>query len=96
MPTTLARTNITHTPRVQRLLDIAKTQWPEERPSVQMINLMETGATKITETDEDAEFKARLAELDRRAAEFHAKYQLTFPDNYLNDLRSEWDREWDQ
>ena len=62
---------------------------------MQMINLMETGASKITETDEDAEFEARLAEEERRAARFAAKYNLRFPDNYIEELKSEWDREWD-
>lgn len=69
MPTTLKRTNITHTPRVERLLNVAAKQWPDEPPREQIIRLMEEGAEKVEE--DDAQWRANVeAFLDRQRRYF--------------------------
>ena len=41
MPTTLQRTNITHVPRVQHILDVGRQLYPDASPAAILINLAE-------------------------------------------------------
>jgi hypothetical protein len=47
MPTTLPRTNITHTPRIQRALDVASRRWPNEPDGKLLVRLVTLGAEAI-------------------------------------------------
>lgn len=91
MPTTLDRTNITHTPQVQHLLDIASTRWPGATRRALMINLMEAGAGTITTNDPDSRHQAHANALERLAAEIDADYGHCYEDTYLEQVRAGWD-----
>jgi len=91
MPTTLDRTNITHTAQVRHLLDVAGTQWPDETPRSRMINLMRLGADVVTSRVPAAAAQARLAGLERLAAEIDADYGCQYEENYLDEVRAGWD-----
>jgi hypothetical protein len=41
MPTTLTRTQITHVPRVQRIIDAGRQWYPDATPAAILINLAE-------------------------------------------------------
>jgi len=54
MPTTLPRTYITHTPQVQRALEVARRRWPNEsRDSALIANLLEVGQRNTAEEMND-------------------------------------------
>lgn len=47
MPTTLPRTQITHVPRVQRILDIGSSRWPDKSASAILIELAEERVNEL-------------------------------------------------
>ncbi|MCL2594702.1 MAG: hypothetical protein FWD83_04190 [Promicromonosporaceae bacterium] len=49
MPTTLPRSAVTHTPRIQHALAVAAARWPEAagKPGVLLANLAVEGAQRI-------------------------------------------------
>ncbi|MCL1899066.1 MAG: hypothetical protein FWG11_00835 [Promicromonosporaceae bacterium] len=50
MPTTLPRTQVTHTPDVERALQVAHTRWPDEsRASVLIARLAAEGADVVAQ-----------------------------------------------
>jgi hypothetical protein len=89
MPTTLPRTLVTHTPPVQRALDIAARRWPGEKPGALIGHLISEGAHAV-EQAEDADIQARRAQARALAEEFARDFGSTFPDNYLAELREGW------
>lgn len=91
MPTVHKRTYITHTPRVQHLLDVASARWPEASPLTLMVNLMATGAEAVEQSLPDAAIKARTTALERLANEIDADYGHLYTENYLDEVRSGWE-----
>jgi len=91
MPTTLDRTNITHTPQVRHLLDVAGTRWPGASPRALMINLMEVGADTVAGSHPDTRGRARASALERLAAEIDADYGHWYEDTYLEEVRAGWE-----
>ena len=47
MPTTLPRTNITHVPRVERILDLGRRRWPDKSAKDILVDLAEERAIQI-------------------------------------------------
>lgn len=86
MPTKNRRTNITHTPRVQHALDVARTRWPsEDRESALLLNLLEAGAKAIEVSDEFAA-ERRVA----RIREVAGTQTGLYGPGYLDELREGW------
>jgi len=48
MPTTLPRTQITHVPRVQRILEIGQARYPDAPAGTILVNLAEERANELT------------------------------------------------
>ena len=90
MPTTLERTTLTHTPRVQHLLDAARSRWPNERPAQLLINLAELGAEAVEQTDPSAITRTRREQLAQFAAETYESYGRAYDENYLVEVRRGW------
>ena len=81
MPTTLPRTNLTHTPPIRAALTRAALRWPDDpSPTVLLTRIAEDWMAADRDGDELA--------VDATAG----KYSGVFAPGYLDDLRSEWDR----
>ncbi|MCL2735952.1 MAG: hypothetical protein FWD75_04875 [Propionibacteriaceae bacterium] len=91
MPTSLERTNITHTPQVRHLLDLANVQWPDQTARVLMLNLMEAGAQALVSANPDAEQPAYERALARLAEQIDADYGNQYTDTYLDEVRAGWE-----
>ena len=85
VPTTLPRTQITHTPQVRHALRIAAQEWPEaaNRPGVLLTRLATKAADEL-EKNQDAVWEARLARREAVAGKFAGMY----PEGYLEELRA--------
>ncbi|MCL2594254.1 MAG: hypothetical protein FWD83_01850 [Promicromonosporaceae bacterium] len=90
MPTTLERTTITHTPRVQHLLDAARSRWPDERSAQLLINLAELGAQAVEQHDPTAATRIRREQLKQFATETYEAYGHAYDENYLAEVREGW------
>lgn len=88
MPTTRPRHAITETPEITRALELARRRWPalSDSPSRLLRQLIEAGAETIVEPSEESEIEQRLAAARRLAGSLTG----TFPEGYLEELRSEW------
>ncbi|GAA2065184.1 MULTISPECIES: hypothetical protein [Leifsonia] len=84
MPTQLARTQITHTPHVQRALDTAREQWSDDTDGKLLVHLIELGEQALRES-RSRQIDDRLAELDRISARYS---DLTFES--LDSIREGW------
>lgn len=51
MPTKLRRTQITHVPRVQRVLDVGKAYYPDASPAEILVTLAEERAEQLATAD---------------------------------------------
>jgi len=91
MPTTLERTNITHTAQVRHLLDVADVKWPDEPPRVLMLNLMQAGADAVAIETPGVDRLARVRALERLADEIDADYGSQYTDTYLAEVRAGWE-----
>ncbi|PRI10004.1 hypothetical protein [Leucobacter massiliensis] len=89
MPTTLPRTQLTHTPEVQRALKIAARRWPGEKPSTLMQRLLEEGARAV-EVDLAEQREERRVRIDEAFEEL-TELELRYPPDYLKRLREEWE-----
>ena len=69
MPTQLQRTQVTHTPVVERALEAAREQWPDETDGKLLLHLIEAGERQLRE-QRGEEITQRLAALDRIAARY--------------------------
>ena len=87
MPTTLPRTQITHTPPVHHALDVAAREWPQERnkPGVLLVNLVVKAASDL-EAQQAQRRRARQARLRAVAGRFPGLY----PPQYLDEIRQGW------
>lgn len=85
MPTTKPRYAITETEEVAEALRFAALKWPDdrERPSRLILRLVAEGGKAIS-----PEIEARRARRLAAIEDFVGAYN--YPDNYLEDLRSEW------
>lgn len=85
MPTARPRYAITETPAITRALDRARVVWPEDsaRPSRLLLRLIEAGE-QVVSLDAERERKRMLRVIDEYAGSF------SYPEGYLEDLRSEW------
>lgn len=86
MPTHLPRTQVTHTARVQRALEVAGAQWPDERPAALLLHLIDRGARSLEQEARQAD-----ATHQRRVAELAGAYSDDFDPELLTALRREWD-----
>ena len=85
MPTTLPRTNITHTPAVQRALAMAERRWPGDSPRVLLTNIA-TEWTAQMESIGTRRREERQARIRAGAGSVHGVYD---PD-YLTEIREGW------
>ncbi|MET3567700.1 MULTISPECIES: hypothetical protein [unclassified Leifsonia] len=69
MPTTLLRTQVTHTPSVAHALEAARERWPGESDSKLLLHLVELGE-HVLRADQRKQADDRLAELDRISARY--------------------------
>jgi len=83
VPTTLKRTNVTHTAPVRRALGIATKRWPDESDSALFSHIAGEWADQqenVMDVDIKTAARRRLAG-SRTGA---------YPPDYLDNLRSEW------
>ncbi|MET9327541.1 hypothetical protein [Tsukamurella sp. NPDC003166] len=87
MPTTRPRHAITETPEIAHALEVARRRWPThaDSPSRLLRELIAAGADAVDESTE-SEIERRVAVANRLAGSMTG----TFPDGYLEELRSEW------
>ena len=85
MPTTLRRTQITHTPEVRHALEIAARRWPNESESGRI-------AHAIAEWAEQADQRrhAEIAQRQALARELSGKYTGVWGSNALAELAEDW------
>ncbi|WP_431218188.1 hypothetical protein [Leifsonia xyli] len=69
MPTTLHRTQVTHTPAVTRALEIARETWHDEPDGRLLLHLIEAGAQSIRE-ERARQIDERRAEIERMSAKY--------------------------
>ena len=86
MPTSLPRTQVTHTEAVRHALEVAAQRWPGQKTSALLTHLIEEGA-RVIEGDERAEHLKRQAKLDSIIQNYGAMYNP----GYLDELRDGWD-----
>ena len=84
MPTQLLRTQVTHTPQVERALGTARERWHDESDSKLLLHLIEAGERSIRE-ERAREITERRAALDRMSA----KYAGVFTES-LSSIREGW------
>jgi hypothetical protein len=85
MPTTLPRTQVTHTEPVRRALEAAAERWPGLTPQRLMVRLIEEGATSLAR-DQAQE----AAEHRRRVESLAGRYRGAYGPDYLDKLREDW------
>jgi len=87
VPTSLKRTNVTHTPPVQAALRIAAAHWPEKAnsDSALLTELALKGASDL-----QREQTSRIAQLRASAAKLNDAFGNLYTDEYLDDVRSGW------
>ncbi|MCL1899005.1 MAG: hypothetical protein FWG11_00530 [Promicromonosporaceae bacterium] len=85
MPTTLTRTQVSHTPRVQHALDVARRRWPGTRPAALIAEVLEDWARQA----ETAEAAQRQAQISRRLS-LAGKYTDIYGPGYLDKVREGW------
>ncbi|MDR6970854.1 hypothetical protein [Leifsonia shinshuensis] len=84
MPTQLARTQITHTPQVQRAIDVARERWSDDSDGKLLLHLIEEGERSVRD-DRRMETEQRRAELERMSA----RYRGVFTES-LDSIREGW------
>ena len=84
MPTTLLRTQVTHTPAVERALETARETWSDETDGKLLLHLIEAGERSIRE-ERERQIEERRAALDRMSA----KYAGMFTES-LASIREGW------
>ena len=74
MPTSLPRTQVTHTPEVADALRIAATRWPDDasRPARLMTNLIGVGAQTLSESEKGGEPPLLMVPASGRAIDLRA------------------------
>jgi hypothetical protein len=89
MPTTLPRTQVTHTAELRDALEVGQRIWPEyaNKPSVLITRLAQEGARHY-QTVEDERLAERRARILAGAGQFHGMY----PPGYLDAVRE--GRDW--
>ncbi|WP_422935401.1 hypothetical protein [Sinomonas sp. P47F7] len=85
MPTSLPRTQVTHTALVRHALDVAAKRWPGEKNGALLVHLIEEGARAVEGSTQASELdrRDRLRGLAEKFAEFYG------PD-YLDEIREGW------
>ncbi len=84
MPTTLHRSQITHTRAVRHALELAEQRWPDQSPGALLVRLIEEGARAVEDEMRDEEHRQRVREIAGR-------YAGVFGPDYLSELREDWD-----
>jgi hypothetical protein len=84
MPTTLPRSQVTHTPEVRHALDVAARRWPDQKPGALLVRLIEEGARSIEDDDASAGRAQRIRDLSTR-------YAGVYGEDYLTEVREGWD-----
>lgn len=69
MPTQLLRTQVTHTPAVERALESARERWSDESDGKLLLHLIEAGEERLREARQ-REIDERLAAIDRMSARY--------------------------
>jgi predicted metal-dependent phosphoesterase TrpH len=90
MPTTLPRTQVTHTREVRHALEVAARRWPGQRPSVLLAHLIEEGAHAI-EADAAGRDADRRDRVESVAARLATDFGHLYTDDYLAEERAGWD-----
>jgi hypothetical protein len=85
MPTDRPRTQITHTPQVERALALAGQRWPGEKPGALLLHLIAEGADALQSGDETVADEHR-----RRVREMAGKYDDLYEPGYLENVREGW------
>ncbi|MEV7973285.1 hypothetical protein [Cellulomonas sp. NPDC089187] len=83
MPTTLPRTQVTHTEVVRHALDIAEERWPGQSPGALLLRLIEAGAQVVEDEMNDARRQERVRLIAGR-------YPGLYGPGYLDQLREGW------
>ncbi|MCL1800437.1 MAG: hypothetical protein FWG25_03615 [Promicromonosporaceae bacterium] len=82
MPTSLPRTQVTHTPEVADALRIAATRWPDDasRPARLIANLIGVGARTISQSDKEGEPPLLMVPASGRAIDLRAVAEIISAD----------------
>jgi hypothetical protein len=86
MPTTKRRHAITETDSVARALKVARRRWPDEPSTRLLTRLIEAGAAVVEHDD-----RTVCADHERAVAAL-AGLADYYPDGYLEDVRTGWER----
>ena len=86
MPTRNPRTYITHTPRVQHALDVARKRWPEETRESSLILLLLEEGVKAIEEGEGAAVQRHIARIRALAG----KHGDMYGPGYLEEVSAGW------
>lgn len=87
MPTTLHRTQVTHTEPVKRALGVAAKQWPGQKDSALLLRLIDEGARAI-----EARQARQAQERRERVLALAGKYTGVYGPGYLDEVRQGWPR----
>lgn len=86
MPTSRRRFQVTETPDVERVLDLAAERWPDQERSRLLLRVFEAGAVAVEKSPTSVGDSRRAA--IRKAAS--GKWDAAFGIGYLADLRDDW------
>ena len=85
MPTTLPRTQVTHTPAIAHALEVASLRWPSATP-LELIQAIAEDWVAAAESEQREKSLTRAARIRANAGRFSGVYG----DNYLAEIREGW------